>query len=218
MNHERAKVDHDVHVWYADKARWVPQGKTAGWPDRMLLDQGKLIDGRDVLNLGCFYPEDEIELAHRARSWVAIDFVPEVIDACRALRNGDVPGDPLWSPGLVFFVADMRELPFENESFDVVTDFSSGDHLLREDWHRVISEAHRVLRLDGLFLVCYANRTAFEALGPYWKEGGDRFGDYGYVRTDTPAAMASMLEERGFTVIRRSHEADLRAGMLAVKR
>ena len=210
MSEERARVDHSVQVWYEDPDRWKPQGKT--WPDRVLLDHGALIDSKHVLNLGCFYPEDEDELAHRAASWTAIDFVPSVIARCKAHR--------VWPATVRFEVGDMRDLRFADESFDVVTDFSSGDHLLREDWHKVISETSRVLREGGHFLVCYANREAFEALGPYWKECGDRHGEYGYVRTDTKEMMTTMLEERGFEVVRHSHTdvKDLRSGMLAVKR
>jgi len=213
---ERTKVDHDVQAWYADPSRWAPQGKSYEWPDRVLLadgeQQGALVHNKDVLNLGCFYPEDELYFGHTARTWTAIDFVPDVIALCLSRFE--------WTKNVSFLVADMRALPFADASFDVVTDFSSGDHLLREDWHKVITEAHRVLRPAGHFLVCYANRAAFEALGPYWKECGDRPGDYGYVRTDTKEAMQQMLEERGFMVIKHSHDnvGQLRSGMLAVKR
>mgnify|MGYP001578867588 CR=1 FL=1 len=209
---ETRDADHFVRVWYGDTSRLAPQGKTAEWPDRVLLDQGALIDGKDVLNLGCFYPEDEEALAHRAGSWIAIDFIPGIVNFCRALR--------VWPSWVTFEVRDMRALKLEYERFDVVTDFSSGDHLPLEDWHRVIDEAYRVLRPGGHFLVCFANNPAFvKILGDHWRLAPAQFGEYGYVRTDTPEAMREMLEERGFEVVRESHcnDSQLRAGMLARK-
>jgi SAM-dependent methyltransferase len=204
-------VDLHVSTWYAQAQYWNPQGKTAAWPDRVLLDQGAFVDGADVLNLGCFYPEDEEQLAHRARSWVAIDFVEAVVARCRAHR--------IWSSSVRFECADMRQLPFPPDSFTLVTDFSSGDHLLLEDWHRVLVEVSRVLRPGGHFLVCFANREAFiEQFGETWHEQPARIGEYGYVRADTPDEMQAMLESHGFTVVARLHcnAAQLRAGMLVV--
>jgi SAM-dependent methyltransferase len=218
---ESTKVDLHVKTWYAQKRYWGPQGKTAEWPDRVLLDQGKLIDGKDVLNLGCFYPEDEFEFAERASRWIAIDFVLEVIERARAAAHERWPGQYI----VQFKVADMRALPFAGSSFDVVTDFSSGDHLLREDWHKTIVEAYRVLRPGGYFLVCFANRYSFinvlkhSELGVSWAEQPEQFCEYGYIRTDTPEGMATMLEERGFNIVRASHcgVTELRSGLLARK-
>lgn len=226
---ESAKVDHHVHAWYAQPQYWVPQEKTAEWPDRILLDQGALIRGKRVLNLGCFYPEDEEALGHLAKRWWAIDFSPEVIERCNQYSWGLqqlVDPVPEWTQRVRFDVVDMRAMFFHDEVFDVVTDFSSGDHLLREDWVRTIAEVNRVLVPDGYFLVCFANRDAFikhlktSELGVSWAEQPEQFCEYGYVRTDTPAMMRAMLEAGGFEVVRESHcsEDDLRAGMLAVKR
>jgi SAM-dependent methyltransferase len=213
MATDKSMVDRHVYAWYASPARWCAQGKQKEWADRVLCDHGVLFYGKDVLNLGCFYPEDEDAFAHLAHTWTAIDFVHEVIERCRAHRQ--------WPSHVRFEVADMRELPYADQSFDVVTDFSSGDHLLREDWIKTIREAARVLRPQGRFLVCFANREAFiKLLGPQgWAVDTDQFGDYGYTRTDTFEGMVTMLEENGFKVIRRSHDNDLqlRAGMLAQK-
>lgn len=215
---ESDKVDHHVKAWYGQPARWSPQGKTAEWPDHVLLDQGAEIDGADVLNLGCFFPEDEATWSHRARSWTAIDFAPGIIEHCRSLRD--------WPEHVKFEMADMRYLPYDDASFDIVTDFSSGDHLLREDWHKTIEQVHRVLRPAGLFLVCFANRDAFikilkvSELGVPWAEFPEQFCEYGYVRTDTVEGMVETLESRGFTVVKRSHcnDLQLRVGVLAVKK
>jgi SAM-dependent methyltransferase len=207
----RRTVGHDDKTWYAHPAYWGPQNKQPEWPDRVLCDQGKLFAGKEVLNLGCFYPEDEEWIAGYARSWIGIDFVP----GHRPLQE-----HYNWASSITFEVADMRELPYEDEAFDVVTDFSAGDHLLKEDWLRVIDETKRVLRPGGHFLVCFANNEAFiKFFGEIWRTNPAQLGEYGYVRTDTIEEMQTMLEQAGFEVVRKSHDNDgqLRTGMLARK-
>lgn len=203
----------NVARWYADTLRWVPQGKTDAWPDRVLLEDdheatATILDGREVLNVGCFYPEDEKALAWRAKTWTAMDFVPEVIQRCQsmALNDSDL--------GMVgWYVGNMTALPFLDGQFDVVTDFSAGDHLSLDDFQTFLREAHRVLRPAGDLVVIFANRDAHEAiLGQPERE---RHGDYGYERRDTHPEMQAMLMLAGFEVVRVTHEAGLRTGVLA---
>lgn len=205
MPHDKSMIDRYVYAWYADPQRWRPQGKSEGWADRVLCDQGELFFAHDVLNLGCFYPEDEEAFAHLARTWTATDFVPEVIERCRQHQQ--------WPAHVQFQVADMRELSYADSSFDVVTDFSSGDHLSLEDWMKAIREAYRVLRPGGHFLVCYASALA------NWSDSLERYGDYGYERAIFPSDQHELLTRAGFQVVRRSHDGagQVRAGVLAQK-
>lgn len=55
-------------------------------------------------------------------------------------------------PDLKCFVGDIRELPFDDEIFDVVIDCSTIDHV--PDFEKVIIEYNRVLRKDGICLIC----------------------------------------------------------------
>ncbi|MBD2530785.1 3-demethylubiquinone-9 3-O-methyltransferase [Nostoc flagelliforme FACHB-838] len=50
-----------------------------------------------------------------------------------------------------------ENLPYQENSFDVVLCFDVLEHV--EDWQKVISEAYRVLRKDGLFLFDTINRN-----------------------------------------------------------
>ncbi|MEH2213195.1 bifunctional 2-polyprenyl-6-hydroxyphenol methylase/3-demethylubiquinol 3-O-methyltransferase UbiG [Nostoc sp.] len=50
-----------------------------------------------------------------------------------------------------------ENLPYEENSFDVVLCFDVLEHV--EDWKKVISEAYRVLKPDGLFLFDTINRN-----------------------------------------------------------
>jgi arsenite methyltransferase len=50
-------------------------------------------------------------------------------------------------------VGDMREMPFEDASFEGVVSVAAIDHLNREGVERTLSEVTRVLRPDGQFLL-----------------------------------------------------------------
>lgn len=195
-------IDQAVRSWYAAPSRFGPQNKDAGWAEYILVDGGARLRGRRVLNLGCFYPEDELRFAATSASWTAIDFAPEVIERCRAM---DIPGAS-------FVVMDMRVLDFVDGSFDIVLDSSSGDHLLRDDFLRCAREVYRVLRPGGEFVVAYSNQDWFVAQGyadP--SQGTDAFG---YWRADTHADMRAMLESCGFEYVSCANQHTARSGML----
>lgn len=196
-----------VQAWYGTDEHWVSQNKDAAWAEYILIDQGALLDGKDVLNLGCLYPEDELRFASRTKSWHAIDFTPEVIERSRAMAV----------PGVVFLEMDMRRLRFADASFDVVLDCSSGDHLTLVDFRTALSEIARVIRPGGHFAIAYTNTIAMRAHG-HWLDGRtEDYGPFGYSRGDTPAEMRAMLDGAGLRVVRAVNEELPRSGMLAVK-
>jgi demethylmenaquinone methyltransferase/2-methoxy-6-polyprenyl-1,4-benzoquinol methylase len=57
------------------------------------------------------------------------------------------------APGLVFVAGDAAELPFADGSFDVVSCSHAMYELGPETRERVLSEAHRVLRHGGRFVM-----------------------------------------------------------------
>ena len=70
----------------------------------------------------------------------------------------DAERHPVWvdEPGLSFAVADGEELPYGDESFDLVHSKDSLHHMQQPD--RAIREYRRVLRPGGTLLVIEANR------------------------------------------------------------
>jgi SAM-dependent methyltransferase len=56
---------------------------------------------------------------------------------------------------------DIRYLPFKNEKFDIVIDFSTTDHLPFKDLKKTIKEVYRVLKKDGVFLIYSLNSKYF---------------------------------------------------------
>ena len=192
--------DSAVRAWYSNPQRFRPMDDPALKAiDHRLLDRVGTLSNKHVLDVGCFYPETEILYASRALTWTAVDFCPEVVDACIALRA--------WPASVSFMCRDMRQLGFVRESFDVVLDFSSGDHMTYDEWLKATAEIHRVLRPGGSFICTYANSDYFGG-----RDG--QAGDYGYERYTTPLAMRASLS--GFRV---EHEftGHARSGLTAVR-
>src|SRR5712691_4749575 len=92
-----------VQNWFNDPNNWGTSCKSDQCIDRRLLSQVN-IAGKDILNLDCFVPEDEIACAAPAKYWAAIDFCYEVINRCRSMT--EVPKN------VEFLCMDMRNLIF----------------------------------------------------------------------------------------------------------
>lgn len=199
-------VSRAVQAWYR-AAYWGPQNKDLGWADYILVDDGAMLAGQRVLNLGCYWPEDELYLGPRAAHWTAIDFTPEVVDAARGLIA--------WPPTIEFREGDMRALAFPDESFDVVLDFSTGDHLAWRDYRKAVREAHRVLVPRGRFVVVFANRAAMSIYVTSWAHGQRDRWECGYTRADSLEEMRALLAEEGFVIEREANTHLPRSGFLA---
>ncbi len=191
--------DSAVRAWYTSHFATTDLGyKCFDW---RLLNVAPMIHGRDVLNCGCGFPLDEMALAPMTRRWVTVDFTPAVIDKCRAL----VPNLPV-----EWLLADFRALPLEDEDFDTVLDFSSGDHVA-ERREQMRAEAFRVLRPGGYYVVTYANRAFFQ-------DGReDAYGDFGYEKRQSPEELLSELSAAGFLDVVCRDDSSARSGVVVRK-
>lgn len=72
--------------------------------------------------------------------------------------------------------ADMRKLPFEDVSFDAIVSSYAVDHLSREGVNQALTEAARVLKPGGDFLLMLVanDRWVKFAFGPLLAHGGTR--------------------------------------------
>ncbi|HYC62046.1 MAG TPA: class I SAM-dependent methyltransferase [Thermoanaerobaculia bacterium] len=96
-----------------------------------------------MLDLGVGAGRTTVHFAPRAKEYVGADYSQAMIDACRERFAGDP---------YRFEVADARQLPFEDRSFDIVLFSYNGiDYVPHEDRQRVLREVHRVLRDGGTF-------------------------------------------------------------------
>jgi SAM-dependent methyltransferase len=193
----------NVKAWYGDIKNWQMQGeglsihKTPACIDWQLIEQGELIKGKAVLNIGCFYPGDELAFSHLAKSWVSIDFSQEVIDRCKALNISTAS----------FWCEDARNMEwFYNNEFNLVLDFSSGDQMPEEHYDEALKEIYRVLEIGGLFIVTYANYDYFKLKEVH--------GDFGYSRIYSTQELKDKIAPLGFELVKEVSGPIDRAGFI----
>lgn len=122
--------------------------------------------------------------------------------------------------GVKVFICDLNKdsLPFRRCSFDLVTAFEVLEHLINPD--NALSEAHRVLKTNGLFVITVPNMASLESrfellLGryPYGLEYSTRtlrshswfkfkrLKPVGHVRGYTLWALKDLLDYHGFSIL-----------------
>jgi len=112
--------------------------------------------GHRVLDAGCGVAYGSTMLADAgARSVVGVDLAEDVLETVRAR----VP------PNVRLERADLRDLPFEDGSFDLVVCFEVIEHIT--DQHEVVREFARVLSPEGLLLTSTPNRAVSAADNPH---------------------------------------------------
>jgi SAM-dependent methyltransferase len=116
-----------------------------------------LVAGADLLDCPCGYGRHSIEFARLDLQVVGADR-SEVLLAEARRRAGD-GGGPQWVQ------ADYRELPFEDASFDCVTNLFSSLGYWGDDGDRqAIREFRRVLRRGGSLVIETMHRDALMAI------------------------------------------------------
>ena len=121
---------------------------------RMRLPHG---DNRVLLDVGCNWGRWSVAASKKRYAVVGID--PSLDAILAALRVADQ-----LSINAVYMVADVRALPFANETFDVVFSYSVLQHFSAEDAAAAMTEMSRVLRNPGSCLVQLANSYGMRSL------------------------------------------------------
>jgi 2-polyprenyl-3-methyl-5-hydroxy-6-metoxy-1,4-benzoquinol methylase len=107
---------------------------------------------RDVLDAACGTGYGmEMLSAAGARTVTGVDLEPEAVAAAKQTvgDRGEV------------HQADVRDLPFEADSFDLVVCWETIEHV--EEGERAIAEFRRVLRPDGVLLISSPNPAVYPA-------------------------------------------------------
>jgi SAM-dependent methyltransferase len=126
----------DIHkVWHASTP---PPGLLAA-----ALDDGWLGAPQRALDLGCGLGTELAHLAHRGVPLaVGVDRSSAALQRAHHLH-----------PAVQFVQADVRQLPFDDHSFDLALDRGCFHYLQAADRPRYASEVERVLRAGGRFLL-----------------------------------------------------------------
>jgi len=129
---------------YTEYAPWMPQ----------VMGFDKFRDAR-LLEVGCGMGTDLLQFARGGARCTGIDLTPRSIEITRhRFRLYDADG--------AFMISDGENLPFRDESFDVV--YSNGVLHHTPDTAGAIREVHRVLRPGGTAKVMLYHRDSLN----YW--------------------------------------------------
>jgi SAM-dependent methyltransferase len=93
-----------------------------------------------------------IEKIFKPVSITYIDIDPQLIKIAKKL---------LPKKNRIFVNANICCMPFKNESFDVVVDFSTTAHLNDKEFSKALKEISRVLKHKGLYLLYHINKEYF---------------------------------------------------------
>lgn len=150
------------------------------------------IKDKEVLNIGCFLPVDELQLAKLVKQWVAVDLSQVAIKAAEKIIQEQLP--LAIGKRVKFYVADARQLPFEDESFDVSLCFSTIDHIPgANNRQKVVNEMARVTRKGGHVVITVPNKLSFPSY--YFDRKRLREGkcEYTYAHWFSPWELRQML-------------------------
>ena len=139
----------DVAAQYRDLRSWVDRGES-----RVFLDVAGEVRGQPILDVGVGGGRTSWWLRLLSRDYVALDYSPEMVAACRQA-----------CPGIDVRLRDARDLSdFDDEHFGLVV-FNGLDSVDHDDRRRILEEFHRVLRPEGLLVFSTFNKS-----GPAWGE------------------------------------------------
>lgn len=164
------------------------------WHKRRFAEVSKILDGlkpRRILDIGCHGGTFTEVLARKfPRGEVfGIDISPQAIEYGKKTR-----------PGINFKVAEAANLPFADQTFDLVTCFDIFEHLPDSD--RVLAEIRRVLKKEGevLFSIPTEN-LLFRTVWFFWTRfGPGRVWQETHVQNFNGRKLDGLLENSGFKV------------------
>jgi ubiquinone/menaquinone biosynthesis C-methylase UbiE len=143
----------DNRTYYDDFAQWYERERHDGYHaliDDLQVEVARpLSTDKDVLELGCGTGMILKELALVARNAIGIDISPGMLQQAK-------------SRGLDVVVGSATDLPFVDESFDMVCSFKVLAHI--EQITDVMSEVHRVLRPGGVAALEFYNKRSLRTL------------------------------------------------------
>ena len=173
------------------------------WFD-MLVKRWK---GGVLLDIGCGNGRNM--LPFKGFQLTGIDYSKEMIENAKKFADRN-------SIKAEFRVADVRELPFENESIDNALGIAVYHHLHPEELVDALKELHRVLKPDGEAFLTVWNKHQRKFLFKSsdqnipWKRRKDDKTYYRYYHLYTRSELRKIIEKAGFSVLMEGTEGSFR--------
>ena len=160
--------------------RWVSRRKR---PPALLLDLLARLPTRSaMLDLGCGGGQDARFLHAKGLRIVGMDLTTAFL---RAAQNT--------APSVPLVRADMRDVPFRDESFDAVWAAACLMHLPKPEAAHVLKRLSRIVRSGGLLAATVTYGTQSRILTDGWMPGR-------YFARWQKAELASVVEQSGWTI------------------
>lgn len=158
------------------------------------------LTNRRVLNVGCFEPIDELFWARKVKEWVGIDFSPKSIRAAKEIIRNEL--SEKLAKKIKFEIADARDLPFKNESFDIAVSFSTIEHIPgKKNREKAIKEMVRVTKKGGYLVITVPNRLNFYTYREHKKLMKLGRNDFGYECFYTPWQLRKLLVKNELKIL-----------------
>ena len=175
--------------------------------DYALLEKTDLMD-KEILNIGCAFPIDEICFARKIKNWISLDLIPDVLHFAQSVIDAEL--SPLISQRLHLMAGDATVMPFRDESFDVVVAFSTIDHVPGPEKRRQsIQEMARVSKRGGIVIITAPNRWNMAYYRRSKKQQVTGKASYGYEYCFSPKELRGMLCDAGLTPLHFASTLDL---------
>lgn len=120
---------------------------------RRYLFAQKYIDGKDVLEAASGFGYGAASFSRQAKTVEVLDIAEENIEFGEKTYGFN---------NISWRIGNVENLPFENSSFDVYVSFETIEHLRQKTIPTYLSEASRVLRKSGVFIISTPNRKTRE--------------------------------------------------------
>lgn len=199
QNQEEKKV-YEAYTRYADKIledgyRFNPVYiASKALSDWFLLTSVDL-SGKQVLNIGCAEPIDEIQFVEKVSKWVALDINEKLIKTAEEIARRKL--HPSLFSKLQFVQGDATSIMFPDNTFDIVVSFSTIEHIPgAEARQKVFQEISRVLKPNGIAIVTVPNKVSVGYFA-HKRSMKLRISDYGYAHLYTPRELKKSLITAG---------------------
>jgi SAM-dependent methyltransferase len=167
--------------------------------DYTLLDRVG-VENKNVLNVGCSFPVDEIYHARKIAHWTSVDISRETLKIAETILNGELHPD--LASKFTFQYGDACDLPFNDNTFDVAVSMSTIDHLpTARARQKAVDEMARATKRNGHVIVTVPNRWDLPYAAGVRKMTREKTLHYGYAYLFSPIEIRRIGIRAGLTPI-----------------